>query len=97
MAVCSASRPAVRMTGPYIIRTQVYGRLYLKKGMSFSLHKRAFPKAFDAIRQRAAWSLRPPFLKWSEFWGFYDRNQDGVHAATVYFRSAAGCTPTTGN
>jgi hypothetical protein len=40
-------------TGQYIIGTQVYGRFYLKKGSSSSLHKRAFLKALDGIRQRA--------------------------------------------
>ena len=43
--------------GQYIIGTQEYGRLNLKKGMSFGLHKRAFLKALDAIRQRATLSL----------------------------------------
>ncbi len=38
------------ITGQYIIGTQVYGRLYLKKGMSFGLHKRAFLKTLDGIR-----------------------------------------------
>jgi hypothetical protein len=45
------------LPGQYIIGTQEYGRFYLKKGMSFGLHKRAFLKAFDAMRQRATWSL----------------------------------------
>ena len=39
-------------TGQYIIGTQVYGRLYLKKRMSFSLHKRAFVQAIDRIHKR---------------------------------------------
>jgi hypothetical protein len=33
------------------------------------------------------------FRSWPEFWRFHGRGQDGVHAAMVYFRSAAGCTP----
>ena len=40
-----------------IIGTQEYGRFYLKKGMLFGLHKRTFPKALDAIRQRVTLSL----------------------------------------
>jgi hypothetical protein len=43
--------------GQYIIGTQEYGRFYLKKGMSFGLHKRAFLKTLDGIRQRATLSL----------------------------------------
>jgi hypothetical protein len=43
--------------GQYIIGTQEYGRFNLKKGMSFGLHKRAFLKSLDGIRQRATLSL----------------------------------------
>src|SRR5689334_9286307 len=32
----------VLCSGQYIVGTQVYGRIYLKKGMSSGLHKRAF-------------------------------------------------------
>jgi hypothetical protein len=39
--------------GQYIIGTQEYGRFYLKKRMSFGLHKWAFLKVVDAIRQSA--------------------------------------------
>jgi hypothetical protein len=47
----------VALTGRYIIGTQEYGRFYLKKRMSFGLHKCAFLKASDAVRQRATLSL----------------------------------------
>jgi hypothetical protein len=49
--------PMPASTARYIIGTQVYGRLYLKKRNSPSLHKRAFPKALDGICQRATLSL----------------------------------------
>ena len=41
----------------YIIETQEYGRFYLKKRMSFGLHKWTFLKALDGIRQRATLRL----------------------------------------
>jgi hypothetical protein len=44
-------------TGQYIIGIQEYGRFNLKKRKSFGLHKRAFLKALDGIRQRATLSL----------------------------------------
>ena len=47
----------IAVSGRYIIGTQVYGRLYLKKRSSSSLHKREFLKALDGIRQRATLSL----------------------------------------
>src|SRR4051794_18119714 len=50
-------RPSIPPAGQYIIGTQEYGRFNLIKRMSFGLHKRAFLKALDGIRQRATLSL----------------------------------------
>jgi hypothetical protein len=48
---------AAAYPGQYIIGTQEYGRIYLKKGMPFGLRKRAFLKALDGICLRATLSL----------------------------------------
>ncbi len=48
---------AAAYPGQYIIGTQEYGRIYLKKGMCFGLRKRGFLKALDGICLRATLSL----------------------------------------
>src|SRR5688572_6845844 len=50
--------PLVRITsGQYITGTQEYGRLYLKKGMSCGLHKRAFMNDRSGCTHLLAFSL----------------------------------------
>src|SRR4051812_31382399 len=52
-----ANGRALLITGQYIIGTQEYGRIYLRKGMSLALRKRAFLKTLDGLCQCATLSL----------------------------------------
>jgi hypothetical protein len=54
---CPASICLKWFANSIIIGPQEYGRIYLKKGMSFGLRKRGFLKALDGICLRATLSL----------------------------------------